>query len=120
LLGRHDEAASLAEKGRELALPEDVIAQIEWRQTQAIVCSAREQHAEAERIAREALAWARRSDSPVLHANAFRDLAEVLAAAGRREEAIAAWHEALGHYERKGIVPLARRVRERLAALEPA
>jgi hypothetical protein len=43
----------------------------------------------------------------------------VLAAAGLREEAIAAWQDALDCYERKPIIPLARRVRERLAALQP-
>ena len=43
----------------------------------------------------------------------------MLEAAGRRDEAIAAWHEALDRYERKGVIPLARRVRERLASLEP-
>jgi hypothetical protein len=44
----------------------------------------------------------------------------VLEAAGRREDAITAWQDALDRYERKGIIPLARRVRERLAALQPA
>ena len=33
-------------------------------------------------------------------------------------EAAAAWHEALDRYERKGIIPLAQRTRERLAALQ--
>ena len=46
-------------------------------------------------------------------------LAAVLEAAGRREEAGAAWQKALDRYERKEIVPLARRVRSRLAALLP-
>jgi hypothetical protein len=45
--------------------------------------------------------------------------AEVLEAAGRRDDAIDAWREALDRYERKGIIPLARRVRERLAAAQP-
>ncbi|HKN63635.1 MAG TPA: hypothetical protein VJV76_04815 [Gaiellaceae bacterium] len=44
----------------------------------------------------------------------------MLEAAGCRDEAVAARHEALERYERKGVVPLARRVRERLVALEPA
>jgi len=76
--------------------------------------------AEAERLAREAVAKAHETDSPRYQANAYCDLAEVLEAAGRRDEALAAWQEALDRYERKGIVPLVRRVRERLAALEPA
>ena len=28
------------------------------------------------------------------------------------------WHEAIDRYERKGVIPLARRVRERLAAVQ--
>jgi hypothetical protein len=42
----------------------------------------------------------------------------VLDAAGRREDAIAAWRRAVDHYERKQIIALARRGRERLAALQ--
>ena len=119
-LGRHDEAEPLAQQGRELTAPDDVLAQVFWRQTQALVYAARGQHAEAERLAREAVTWAERSDSPLFQGDALYDLGEVLEAAGRRNEAVAAWQEALDRYERKGIVPLARRVRERLAALEPA
>jgi hypothetical protein len=42
----------------------------------------------------------------------------VLEAAGRRDDATAALREALDRYERKGIIPLVRRVRERLAAIQ--
>jgi hypothetical protein len=44
----------------------------------------------------------------------------VLEAAGRRKDAITAWQDALDRYERKEIIPLARRVRERLAAAQAA
>jgi class 3 adenylate cyclase len=60
------------------------------------------------------------TDSPKLQGDAHCDLAEVLEPAGRREEAVAAWEDALSLYERKGAIPLARRVRERLASLQPA
>jgi len=40
--------------------------------------------------------------------------------AGKREQAIANWQEALERYDRKEIVPLAARLRERLATLQPA
>jgi len=43
----------------------------------------------------------------------------VLEAAARHEEAAAALRAALDRYERKPIIPLARRTRERLAALQP-
>ena len=117
-LGDYDEAELLAQRGRELGDPEDVMTQRLWRQTQALVCSARGEHADAERLAREAVAWAGRSDSPVSQGQALDDLAEVLEAAGRRDEAVAAWQEALDRYERKPIIPVARRVREQLEALQ--
>ena len=117
-LGRHDEAQALAEKARELTDPDDVWAQVYWRQAQALVQSARGQHVDAERLAREAVSWAGRSDSPVLQGDALGDLAEVLEAAGLRGQAITAWQEALDRYERKQIVPIARRTRERLTLIQ--
>ena len=81
------------------------------------MCSARGQHAEAERLAREAVAWAERTDGLAQQGDSYSDLGEVLEVAGRRDEAIAAWREGLDRYERKQVVPLARRVRERLSAL---
>jgi tetratricopeptide (TPR) repeat protein len=90
-----------------------------WRQTQALVHSARGQHADAERLAREAVDFSLLSDSPLYQGDALSDLAEVLEAAGRRDEATATLREALDCYERKPITPLARRTRERLAALQP-
>jgi class 3 adenylate cyclase/tetratricopeptide (TPR) repeat protein len=91
-----------------------------WRQASALVAAQRGEHAEAERLAREALTHIERTDSPKLQADAYCDLGQVLEAADRRDEAVAAWTEALERYERKGVVPLVRRVRERLAALQPA
>jgi tetratricopeptide (TPR) repeat protein len=117
-LGRHDEAEPLARRGRELGDPEDVSTQQGWRQAQALVHSARGQHAEAEQLAREAVDISLRSDSLWYQGDAICDLAVVLEAAGRDEEAAAAFREALDRYERKEIVPLARRTRERLAALQ--
>ena len=71
---------------------------------------------EAERLAREAVAVAQKTDALAAHGDAFYDLAEVLAAQDDREAALAALNDALESYERKGIIPLARRTRERLAA----
>jgi class 3 adenylate cyclase/tetratricopeptide (TPR) repeat protein len=119
-LGRADEAEPLAEKGRRLGDPEDVWTQALWRQAQALVHSARSEHAEAVRLAHEAVDWISRTDSLLRQGDAQCDLAQVLEAAGRREEAVAAWRGALDRYERKGIIPHVARVREHLAALEPA
>jgi class 3 adenylate cyclase len=118
-LGRYDEAEAPAERGRELTDADDVSAQVEWRAAHALLQSARGQHAAAEQLAREAVAWAGKGDSPVTQADALDDLAEVLEAAGRREEAVAAWLAAVDLYERKEIIPLARRIRKRLAAMQP-
>jgi class 3 adenylate cyclase/tetratricopeptide (TPR) repeat protein len=117
-LGRYDEAAPFAARGRELGDPEDVLTQTLWRQAEALLRSHETEHGEAEQLARAAIAWSQRSDSSHRQGDSFRVLAEVLEAAGRREESAAAWQEALALYEQKGIVPLARRVRERLAELE--
>jgi class 3 adenylate cyclase/tetratricopeptide (TPR) repeat protein len=114
-LGRADEAEALAARGRELGDPDDVWTQALWRQAQALVHSARDEHAEAIRLARDAVdRWSQTDALPRL-GEARCDLAEVLAAAGRRDEALEAWGEALDCYERKQIVPLAARVRERIA-----
>jgi tetratricopeptide (TPR) repeat protein len=90
-----------------------------WRQAHALVNSARGKHTEAVRLAEEAVGWWSRTDSLPRQGEAHCDLAEVLEAAGRRDHATAALREALDRYERKGIIPLARRVRERLAAIQP-
>ena len=118
-LGEYEEAEALADKGRELGDPQDATTQMLWRQAKALVRASDGQHEEAERLARDAVAIAAGTDGLRFQGDAYADLAEVLEAAGRREDAVAAWQEALERYERKRIVPLARRVRERLAALEP-
>jgi class 3 adenylate cyclase/tetratricopeptide (TPR) repeat protein len=117
-LGRYEEAEKLARKGRELGLPEDLVTQFEWRRVQALVHSARGEHAEAEQLARESVQFAFETDSPVWQGQALCDLGEVLEAAGQRDEAATTLEQALECYERKEIIPLSRRVRERLAALE--
>ena len=58
------------------------------------------------------------TDSLWWQGEALSGLAQVLEVAGRRDEAVAALREALERYERKQIVPLARRTHERLAALK--
>jgi len=116
-LGRYEEAESLARQGRELAHEDDTGTP--WRQVAALVRAHHGDHAEAERLAREAVSLMQETDSPWWQGDALSDLGEVLAAAGHHEAAANAFQEALVLYERKQIVPLARRTRERLAALQP-
>jgi tetratricopeptide (TPR) repeat protein len=119
-LGRFDEAEDWARKGLELGDSEDVITQTLARQALAKVLARRRQHADGESLARHAIALADATDALLVQGDARQDLAEVLELAGRREDATAALREALERYERKGALVQVERVRERLAALEPA
>jgi class 3 adenylate cyclase/tetratricopeptide (TPR) repeat protein len=118
-LDRYDEADELAAQARDHAHKDDLVTQAFWRQAAALVKAHRGEHADAERLAREAVAHSCETDSPRVQGDALFDLAEVLATAGRHAEATTALHEALALYERKQVIPLARRTRERLAAVQP-
>jgi tetratricopeptide (TPR) repeat protein len=119
LAGRHDDAERcLAEARTYVAL--DLLEHAVGLQAEALVAAHRRDHAAAERFGREALTYIHETDSLKFQGDAYCDLAEVLESAGRRDEAVAAWQEALDRYERKGVIPLVRRTRERLASLEPA
>ena len=118
LAGRYEEAEQRVAQAREY--PDGSPGtQALGRQAMALVNASRGRYPDAEELAREAVAYMNSTDSPAEQADAYSDLAEVLEAAGRRDEAVAAWNEALGRYELKGVIPLARRVRERLASLQP-
>jgi len=83
-----------------------------------LVDAASGKHAEAERLAREAVAIAARTHALNLQGDALCDLAEVLADAGEPDEAGAALQQALARYERKENIVMAERVRARLAELQ--
>jgi class 3 adenylate cyclase/tetratricopeptide (TPR) repeat protein len=116
LAGRYEEAAERAAQTREQR-QRSRDGEALRLQLAALVAAHRGEHGDAERLAREALRHILETDSPKLQGDVYCDLAEVLEAAGRRDEAIDAWREALDCYERKGVVPLVRRVRERLGAM---
>src|SRR5262249_27960684 len=120
-LGRFDEAEPLARRAREL-LGDNPSDQAFWCHVQARVLAHRGEYAEAERLAREAVAGQEQTDNLIFQGDSWCALAEARAAAGRDEQAAAAFAEALERYERKGNIPLARQVRTRLSALrsEPA
>jgi tetratricopeptide (TPR) repeat protein len=117
-LGEFDDVEELAAEGREYGAEADPVTQALWRQVTALVHAHRGNHADAERFAREAVAYSQQTDSPWTQGDALWDLATVLEAGGRLDDALAALREALGLYEQKEIVPVARRTRERLAALQ--
>jgi len=114
-LDRLDEADSWAGRSAELGSSDDAANETVWRQVSAKVLARRGEHAEAERLAREAVAIGEGTDSLVGQGDANADLAEVLLLAGKRDEALGALRNALERYERKGHLVLAQRMRERLA-----
>ena len=116
--GASTRPSACADQGRELGHADDPITQALWRRVLALVLAHRGDPVEAQRLVREALVIAQTTDSPWYQGETLADLAQVLEAAGRLDEATAAHREALELYERKGIKPLARRTRERLAALQ--
>jgi AAA ATPase domain len=119
-LGRYDEAEPLARLGRELGSEQDLATQMLWRQVQALVDAHRAEHANAERLAREAVAIAERTDGLSYQGSALCDLSQVLAAAGRRHEAAGAVEQALGRYTRKKNLAMVTQVQQQLDELRKA
>jgi tetratricopeptide (TPR) repeat protein len=114
--GRLDEADDLTRESEAAGSADDIATQASWRQVRAKVAARRRELGEAERLAREAVALWEPTDWLVSQANAARDLAEVLAASGRHDEAVSRLEQALALYERKGDVVDSARTRELLAA----
>jgi tetratricopeptide (TPR) repeat protein len=117
-LGRLDEAERSAERARELGASDDAITQILWRDVTANVLALRGEHAEAERLAREAVEIAEATDMLVATGETYLYLADVLRLAGRPKEAVEALEVALALFERKGVLPRIERTRASLLQLE--
>ena len=84
----------------------------------ALVYAHRGEHAEAEPLAREAVEIAERHRRAELARRMrYCDLAEVLAAAGRTDEAADALEQALERYERKKNLAMVAQVKPKLEAL---
>ncbi len=109
-LGRFDEAASRAAQSRELGADDDVATQMYWREVQAKILAERGEPEAAERLAREAVEFARQTDNINGQAEAVFDLGRVLARAGRHEDAGRAFREAVALFGQKGNVAMAGRV----------
>jgi DNA-binding SARP family transcriptional activator len=115
--GRHREAERFIEVSLEVAGGEDLSAQMVGLGLRARILAARGELAEAEELARAAVALAARTDFLNQHGDALLELAFVLAAAGQAPDAQAAVSEALGLYRRKGNLVAAARARRRLERL---
>jgi tetratricopeptide (TPR) repeat protein len=114
---RDDEALRLTELAEGRASRQDVETAIGWRRVRAKVLARRGEPAEGERLAREAIALAARTDYLHYHAQAVADLAEVLRLSGRSKESAAVAKEAIRLYEKKGNIVAARALRGFLAEL---
>ena len=104
-LGRFDEAEELATIARATGADDDLATQASARSAQARVRSARGEHEEARRLAREAVDLYAGAQSPWFHGDTLMVLSEVSRAAGLSEEAAEAARAALAAYERKGHEP---------------
>ena len=98
------------------AMKEDSDPQVGWRRIKAKILARRGELEAAELLGREAVETAARTDYLENHAAACADLAVVLELAGRPDEARLELEHALRLCEQKGIVPIADRIRSRLAA----
>ena len=111
LQGRDEEAERLTVVSEEATSPEDVWSQVAWRSARAKILAKRGELREAERLAREAAELIAETDALNMRAHALMSLVEVLAAAGRGEEAAESAAEALRLYEAKGNVVSAEKAR---------
>ena len=117
MLERVEEAAPLMDRASRWTLADDTDAQIGRQRVQAKILARVGKQNEAERLAYEAVALAERTDAVDLHAEALRDLAEVLERGGESGEAATVLEQAKAVYERKGNLVMVERMQERLAEL---
>ena len=115
--GRYEEADSFAEKSRTLAAADDFASQGLWRMARARVLAASGAFGEARRLAAESVEIMGGTDYLVFRGDSHEVLGQVLEAAGRGDDARAAFEDALACYERKGNVPAAARIRAQIDSL---
>ena len=117
-LGRFADAERAADRARSLeetwggSVPDYI-----WREVMARVHAHRGDLVEAERLAREAVQASELTDQLDDQCHVLCALAEVLATAGRLDEATAALEQALAGCQRKKNLAFARQVRQRLEEL---
>ena len=116
-LDRLEEADAWASRGAELGSSDDAESEMLWRQVRAKVLARRGEHADAERLAREAVAICEGTEILDAQADVYADLGEVLDLADHPIEAVEAFEVALERYQRKGNLVMAARTRDRLDAL---
>ena len=112
---RDEEAERFVAVAQATASPDDLDAQIRWRNVSARLEARAGRAEDAERTARAAIELAARTDSVELQGDAALALADALRAAGRPEAAADACREAQALYEAKGNLVSAERAASALA-----
>jgi class 3 adenylate cyclase len=107
LQDRFAEAEAAAEASERTAWPDDLRAQVGWRAARAQALAGQGRAAQAEELARQAVALVEDVDDLDLRANALVALAATVSG----QERASAYREALALYEAKGNVAAAERVR---------
>jgi tetratricopeptide (TPR) repeat protein len=118
--GRLDEAERLSEVSEELGASDDRYNEAAWRRLRAKVLAARGDLARAEAFARQAVDVAAEVGFLDDAAGAWLDLAVILSAVGKEDEARGPAAEALALFERKGNLVGASRARACLDVLPTA
>jgi class 3 adenylate cyclase/tetratricopeptide (TPR) repeat protein len=116
-IDRLEEADAWVGRAAELGASDDAWTQMLCRQVRGKVLARRGEHAEAQRLAGEAVTIGDDTELIDIQASAYADLAEVLFLGGKHDEAAAALEQAFERYERKGNLVMAGRMRDRLSAL---
>jgi tetratricopeptide (TPR) repeat protein len=117
LQGDAKTARLLAEQARDICPPRDIESNSRWRALLARVESLAGRHEEAVALAAEAVAWERRGDQVDAIGDRCLDEAIVLAAAGRRDDALAAVDLAVENYQLKENLGSVRRAAQLRASL---
>ena len=118
--GRTEEALELTRRAESIAAHDDLDSQVKWRLARAEALLATGELAEAERLAREAIAEAEPSDTTILLADSLAALGAVLRAAQAPAEAVPPMTRAIELYEAKGDVVSAGRHRAALRVVGAA
>ncbi|MEO6745220.1 MAG: AAA family ATPase [Caldimonas sp.] len=100
--GRDEEALALTVTAESKTADDDVDSQVLWRCIRAPILARSGRVEEAEALVRTALDLSRQTDVPVLQANALYELAAVLGASGRIDEARDALEQAVRVSSAKG------------------
>jgi tetratricopeptide (TPR) repeat protein len=117
MLGRFDEGQRWVDVARGLGVRQSVFGEAAWRKAQALVHAGRGEHTEALDLARQAVEIVDRTDNLEFQGETYCDLAQVLVAAGRTDEAAEALEQALDRYTRKKNLAMVAQVQPKLEEL---